>query len=187
MRAALHPTSLPDGYPRHLEHDLVLHDGTLVRVRPIVPDDAAVLADEILTADSETLYLRFFTSSVRPDAAMLARLTVMDYRSALAVGAIESETGTSLGIARYAEVDESTIEVAVSVKAGWRRHGIARHLLDIIEAAARDRGYVTSLAIYLVENEPAAQLFARRGYHVRSTDRGIVEATLDLTGEGNGA
>lgn len=159
----------------------MLDDGTLVRVRPIVPDDAAVLHDEILTADSETLYLRFFTSSVRPDEAMLARLTVMDYQSALAVGAIEAETGTSLGIARYAEVDSSTVEVAVSVKAGLRRHGIAGHLLDIIEAAARERGYTTSLAIYLVENEPAAALFAKRGYHWRSTDRGVVEATLDLT------
>lgn len=187
MRASLHPTPLPDGYPRHLEHDLALEDGTVVRVRPIVPGDAAVLGEEIRTADSETLYLRFFTTSVRPDAAMLARLTVMDYRSALAVGAIDVENGTPLGIARYAEVDGSTVEVAVSVKAGWRRHGIARHLLDMIEDAARRHGYSTSLAIHLLENEPAAELFAKRGYHVRSTDRGVVEATLDLTAEAGAA
>ena len=181
MRAILHPTTLPPGYPGDLAHDLVLDDGTVVRVRPIVPDDAAVLADEILTADSETLYLRFFTSSVRPDRVMLDRLTVMDYRTALAVGAIEIATGTSVGIARYAEVDASTVEVAVSVKSGWRMRGIAGHLLDVVENAARGQGYDTCLAIYLVENDPAARLFARRGYHVRSTDRGVVESALDLT------
>jgi GNAT superfamily N-acetyltransferase len=182
MRAILHPTALPPDYPGDLAHDLVLEDGTMVHVRPIVPDDAAVLADEILTADSETLYLRFFTSAVRPDRAMLDRLTVMDYRTALAVGAIEIATGTSLGIARYAEVDPSTVEVAVSVKPDWRTRGIAGHLLDVVEIAARERGYEACLAIYLMENDAAARLFARRGYHVRSTDRGIVEAALDLTG-----
>lgn len=185
--APIDPTNIPPGYPEELEADVVLADGTRAHMRPIVPDDAEALADEILTADSETLYLRFFTTSVKPDDEMMERLTVLDYRTALAVGMIDVETGESMGIARYAEVDAEAVEVAVSVKREWRRRGIADRLLDTVEAAARRAGYRRSTALYLLENAPAAALFERRGYRVVGANRGIVEISLDLIEEGSPA
>ena len=40
---------------------MVLADGRGLFVRPIVPEDAPVILDEIEAADAETLYHRFFT------------------------------------------------------------------------------------------------------------------------------
>jgi GNAT superfamily N-acetyltransferase len=179
MHASIHPVSPPSGYPVELEQEVSLADGTRVHLRPVVPEDADVLANEILTADPETLYLRFFTTSVRPDEDTLERLTVMDYRTSLAVGCI-TPGGEPIGIARYVALDDKIVEVAVAVKPGWRRTGVADRLLDAVERAAADRGYLTVSAVYLAENAPAAGLFAGRGYAVGETDRGTVEIALDL-------
>lgn len=183
MIASIDPHTTPPDYPHELEQDLVLANGALAHVRPVVPGDAAVLAEEILTADSETIYLRFFTTDVRPDDAMLETLTVMDYHTRLAVGLI-ADTGVPVGIARYAAVDDTAVEVAVSVKTGWRRLGIASQLLEIVERAAAERGFTRADALYLSHNKPAESLFAARGYVVDNIESGITHSSLDLKAVG---
>ena len=179
MFATIHPDTPPAGYPAELEQDVVLSDGMRLHLRPIVPADAALLADEILAADSETLYLRFFTTNVVPDKTLLEALTVMDYRSRLAVGLI-TESGVAIGIARYAAIDETNVEVAIAVKTQWRRRGIAHKLLDVVESAAAARGFGRAHALYLSHNKPAQELFAARGYRVESIESAIIDTTLDL-------
>lgn len=181
MLALVHPVSPPDGYPFDLESDVTLPDGTSARIRPIVPEDADVLADEILMSDPETLYLRFFTSDVRPDAELLRRLTVMDYRTHLAVGLV-THAGVSVGVARYGAIDDEAVEVAVSVKPEFRRQGVAGLLLDVLESAAAACGYRRSQALFLSHNRPAETLFARRGYRTGAIVSGVTETWLDLDG-----
>jgi hypothetical protein len=54
MYAPIHPESPPPGYPVELETEVSLDDGTRAHLRPVVPDDADILAHEISTADPET-------------------------------------------------------------------------------------------------------------------------------------
>jgi GNAT superfamily N-acetyltransferase len=103
----------------------------------------------------------------------------MDYLTSLAVCCITPK-GESIGIGRYVALDDTTVEVAVAVKPGWRRNGVADRLLDATERAAADRGYSAVSAVYLAENSPAGALFAARGYEVTGTDRGVVSIALDL-------
>lgn len=154
---------------------MALADGTVVLVRPIVPEDAFALGDEIMTADAETLYQRFFTTNVQADRSTLDRLTVLDYATTLALGCIHVATGAPVGIARYAAVDGETVEVAVAVKHGWRRRGVGTLLLGLVEEAAASRGFIRLSAFHLGENHRAAALLARRGYKVVGAERGVVE------------
>src|SRR5215467_2735833 len=50
----------PAAYPRELEGDISLADGTIVHVRPIRPSDQAGLMEFSRRLSAETVYLRFF-------------------------------------------------------------------------------------------------------------------------------
>ncbi len=176
----MRPQSIPDGYPHELERTARLGNGASVFIRPIVPEDAPRLAEEILVADSETLYLRFFTTNVQPDAAMLEALTVLDYRERLGV-AMLSATGDTVGVARYGAIDASSVEVAVSVKKRWRRLNAGNVLLATVEEAASRRGYTKAIALHLTENQGAQRLLEQRNYRRTAVGDGIAEMVLDLS------
>ncbi len=181
----MRPQSPPTGYPHELERVTQLANGASVFIRPVVPEDAPRLAEEILTADSETLYLRFFTTNVQPDPAMLEALTVLDYAQRLAVAMLSAD-GDTVGVARYGAVDADAVEVAVAVKRRWRRLGAANLLLAAVEEAAARRGYSQAMALHLTENTGAQRLLERRGYRRTGVSEGIAETAVDLALAENG-
>ena len=174
------PPDVPDGYPRTFERRLTLADGVEVLVRPVVPADAALLADEVAHADAETLYLRFFTPSIRLGPDRLRRLTDLDYRHRFAVAAF-AEDGEGIGIARYEGDAASTeAEIAVTVKPGWRHRGVASRLLELLDEAGRDNGIEGFFAYYLEENDGAAALLAGSGFGRPVFEDGVVKVTKRL-------
>ena len=172
------PAEAPAGYPFEYERRIKLRDGSTARVRPIVPDDAEQLAEEIAAADEETLYLRFFTPVVHLDEAKLQRLTRLDYQDRFAVAAF-TEDGDGIAIARY-DGNKSEAEVAVTVKPDYRRVGLATKLFRILEEAARANGIERLYANYLAKNEPAEALMAASGYGRPTYDSGIATVIKEL-------
>jgi len=160
---------------------MVLVDGRRVRVRPIVPDDAAQLADAIAQADEETLRMRFLGWSPSMDVAMVRHLVEVDYHLRLALVALDSN-GRGVGIARYEGVEgDDCAEVAVAVSRDWRRVGLGGGLFLLLAQAAIARGIRRFRVLYLVENEEVARLLRASQLPSRSTvSRGVVEAELDL-------
>ncbi len=74
----------PPGYPRELEREVVLRDGTRVRIRPIRPEDAPGLVAAYDRLSAHSAYQRFFSVRRRlpPDWAQF--LATVDYRQRLA-------------------------------------------------------------------------------------------------------
>lgn len=180
MTPTIRPTELPPGYPVEYERRLVLRDGSEALVRPVVPADAPQLAWEIAHADTETLYLRFFTPALRIDDSRLRLLTELDYRYRFAVAAFAPD-GEGLGIARYeGDPDSPSAEVAVTVKPDWRQKGLASALFAILDEAAAAAGISRLEAIHLTENEAAAALLASCGYGNAVVESGMITVSKDL-------
>lgn len=177
----LSPTTVPSGYPRACEEVLELSDGQRVFVRPVLPEDATLLSVELEHADPETLYNRFFRTSMRVDAALLEYLTVLDYRHRFALAAFGLD-GSAAGIARYeGAVGADTAEVAVAVKPGWRKKGLGTALLVRLEQRAREAGIRHLRADFLEGNEAAAALVARAGFQDPISRHGICSIEHELT------
>src|SRR5450759_530220 len=79
---------LPPDYPSSSESVIRLADGRRVEIRPIVPSDAAELAEAIRTADAETLRARFLGGPPPLTDALLDGLTRVDYVSRFALVAL---------------------------------------------------------------------------------------------------
>ena len=174
--------NLPADYPRELEQHVALADGSTIFVRPVIPDDAGVLADAARTSDPETLYFRFFTTAPRLDEPRINYLTTLDYRRRLALAAF-AEDGTGLAIVRYeGREGAEEAEVAFAVKEGYRRLGIASRLYGMLEEAASARGIHRFTAIYLVENDGAAELLDRLGFSEPVVTDGVAEVSKELPG-----
>ena len=171
---------LPPGYPTDLERRLTLRDGRRVYVRPILPDDAALLRFEIDRLDAETLYHRFFTYNPGLTDEKLRYLAGVDYRRRLALVALD-EKGEGLAVVRYEGLPDSTdAEVAFTVKPAWRRAGLASTMLTILEAAAKDRGIERFTAVYLAENHAAAGVLAGAGFNRPRVTAGTAETEKHL-------
>ena len=173
------PLPRPPGYPRRYEERVRLADGRSVFIRPVVPGDADELAFEIEHADPETLYNRFFRSSIRVDEELLTYLTVLDYDRRFALAAF-AESGVA--IARYEGTPGSDIaEMAVAVKPEWRRIGLASILLERLQDVALDHGIRTLRADFLADNEAARGLIARAGFDPPVYELGVASVESDLT------
>jgi hypothetical protein len=109
---------------------LLLHDGRVVAVRPVTPEDLTALRDAIEHADAETLRMRFLGGQPPRDEASLHHLVEVDYSTRLALVALD-EGCHGVAIARYEGSPGSEIaEAAVTVAPGWRRVGLGTGLLS---------------------------------------------------------
>jgi RimJ/RimL family protein N-acetyltransferase len=176
-----HPRDVPPGYPREYERRIRLTDGRHVRVRPLVPTDAAALGAAIRAADPQTLRRRFLGGPPHVTPALLEHLTTLDYVDRFALAAGDEETGTGVAIARYEPLGEGVAEVAVAVDPAWRCVGLATALIELLAEAALDRGIHTFAATYLAENQPVAALRTLMAKGGRQRIReGIAEFAVSL-------
>ena len=175
------PGGLPPGYPKEYQREEVLRDGRRVFIRPILPSDAAELAEAIRTADSDTLRRRFLGGPPPVTGALLAHLTVVDYVQRFALVAIDMVSGRGAGIARYEPAGKGVAEIAVVVRPEWRRAGLGTLLVLVLAKAAAERGVHTFSASYLAENRPVAALVEDAGGLIRQViEQGIAEFSLTL-------
>ncbi|NND04003.1 MAG: GNAT family N-acetyltransferase [Acidimicrobiia bacterium] len=177
-----HPDQLPTGYPVHLEEEVMLPNGELLWVRPLVPEDAAALAAEFAAVDDDTVYMRFFNPHFRLTADRLRYLTEVDYHHHLALAAMirRGNVYEGVAIARYVERTADDVEGAIVVKPDYRRLGIAGLLLERLADIAAGEGYRTMSASYLESNAGAASLLAACGFGEPTIETGVAHSVRQL-------
>jgi nucleotide-binding universal stress UspA family protein len=161
---------------------VTLRDGVRVRLRPIAPEDRALLAASFERLSEQSRYRRFMTAKSKLSSAELDYLLDVDHSDHEAIVAIEPETGAMLGIARYvrAKEDSELAEVAVTVADDWQRRGVGRALLDRLTYRARREGIRRFNALVLSENRPALGLLEDVGETRRRRSAGELELLIEL-------
>lgn len=166
---------LPPGYPREWEADVVLTDGGVARLRPIMPSDAPKLVAFYGRVSAESKYLRFFAPYPRLSARDVKRFTEVDYVDRVAF--ILTVGDDMIGVGRFDRTEDDRAEVAFLVEDAHQGRGIAQLLLEHLAEAARERGITGFVAEVLPENRRMAQVFADAGYKV---SKGIEDGVLSV-------
>ncbi len=173
----------PAGYPAAWEADVVLHDGSTARVRPIRPQDAEALQAFHVAQSERSTYLRFFAPLERLPDRDLERLVTVDHRDRVALVALAGSAGDEriIGVARYDRIDDDTAEVAFNIADARQGRGLASVLLEHLAAAARERGVRRFVAEVLPQNGRMIAVFREAGYEVRQrTEDGVVTVAFDI-------
>ena len=145
-------------YPAHYESDVVLRDGSTLRLRPIRPGDAEglLLLHDRLSLQSQRF--RFFElAASRADE--VSRLLQADHDNEFVLVA---EAGNRLvGVATYIR-DPRTMEraeVAFVIADALQGRGVGTRMLESLAGVARDHHIETFDAYVLVDNDRMIRVF----------------------------
>ncbi|MGF1668743.1 MAG: GNAT family N-acetyltransferase, partial [Acidimicrobiia bacterium] len=127
-------------YPSEFELDVVLRNGEVVHVRPILPTDGALLVDFFDHLGPESRYFRFFRVKQTLDAREVAYFTNVDYDNRMAL--VVRHDGRMVAVGRYdrSQEEPNVAEVAFAVTDDQQGRGIGTELLQLLTTAARHNG-----------------------------------------------
>jgi acyl-CoA synthetase (NDP forming)/GNAT superfamily N-acetyltransferase len=161
--------------------DVLLADGTTVRVRPIGPEDADALVALHSRFSERTRYMRFFAPYPRIPQRDLARFVNVDHadREALVV----ESGGLLIALGQYERLGEGSpdAEVAFAVEDTYQGKGVGSVLLEHLAAAAPRAGITRFVAEVLPQNGAMLRVFADAGFQVtREYADGVVHLTFPI-------
>jgi RimJ/RimL family protein N-acetyltransferase len=162
-----------------------LRDGTGVEIRPIRPDDKALLARGWALLSRESQQRRFLTPKPRLTRGDLRYLTEVDGETHVALIAVLADRPTHVaGVGRFVRLtdDPETAEFAIVVGDPFQGLGLGARLADVLAGRAVELGIKHFTATVLTENEPIQRLIARISNHLTYDHQtgGVREVVADL-------
>jgi acetyltransferase len=167
-------------YPVELEVEVV-HGEERLQLRPIRPQDEALLQRFIRHLTPEDIRLRFFGPLRELTHEMAARLTQIDYDREMAFLLLEGpkDDGELLGVGRLAaDPGFEQAEFALIVASDRQRKGYGELLLRHVVAYAKSRGIKRVIGHVLRENRKMLELSKRLGFAPMSGRAGHPDITV---------
>jgi acetate---CoA ligase (ADP-forming) len=159
--------------------DVILRDGTTLRLRSPEPDDREALLEFFHGLSQQSLYRRFHgLPSV--DERLVEPLTSVDWQeSGALVGSIDDEI---VAVANFVRLrDPAAAEVAFAVADEYQRRGIGTRLLEQLSGLAGELGIERFMAMVLPENRQMLGVFEAVGFVVtREVAGGEVELSFPI-------
>ena len=157
-------------YPAQYETEVLLKDGSIMRLRPIKGEDVERWLAFVSRLSPRTKYLRFhhIPTLSREDAI---RFCNVDYKDTFAFVAevLRDKHEGIVAIGRYYRLpDKSTAEVAFVIEDPYQGKGIGTKLMEWLANVARDNDITAFEASVLAENEEMMTVFRDYGFHIIS-------------------
>lgn len=178
-----HPRLAIRPYPAEWEQCLTLKDGTVIRVRPLRPEDERLYPPFFARMTDEDLRLRFFARVRELGHSFIARLTQIDYARAMAFIAIEEATGEMLGAVRlHGDPARTHGEYAIAVRSDLKGKGLGWELMRLIIRFARREGYEEIRGEVLRENTTMLAMCAALGFeaHPEADSPEVMAVSLNV-------
>lgn len=195
-RVILHPASVPDSdlphpairpYPSQYVWEWQTSDGTAFTLRPIRPDDEALMVDFHHQLSETSVYMRFFLPlklDFRVSHERLFTKCFIDYDREIAIVAEYTEDHSARHLAGIGRLirkhSDNTAEVAFLVADKFQNRGLGTLLLEKMILIARKEGISGLEGATLSENYGMKDVFARAGFRFSPPEDGVVTAVLHL-------
>ncbi len=153
------------GYPAHREADVVLRDGSTVRLRPVRRGSEASLLRFFEGLSVASQAFRFFSGA--PDLEQTAAtMADVDYASRYGILAIRGEDERVVGHGVYVGLSPGTAEVAFAIAEGLQDKGLGTILLAHLAQVAEANGIAAFVAEVLPQNHRMIEVFRESGFPV---------------------
>jgi acyl-CoA hydrolase/RimJ/RimL family protein N-acetyltransferase len=173
-------------YPRELEEELKLPDGTEILVRPIRPDDEPRIKGMFYSFSEQTKYLRYHGTLKTMPHNRLQVFCNIDYDTEMALVVERGVTGHAdiIGVARYmTNAAKRSAEMAFVVADAYQRKGLGTLLFRRLIEVGKQAGIRQFTADVLPENSGMLRIFHRSGLTTETTtDEGVVRVVMTVPG-----
>lgn len=163
--------------------DLVTRSGFAFHVRAAGPSDESALGAFFEDVDKEDLRFRFLSAIQKVSHTQLEPLVSVDHNATENFLAIELETGRILATAMMA-ADKAMqhAEVAIAIRADFKRRGISWMLLEHVARFAAAKGIQTLESLESRDNHEAIELERDMGWRATSCpgDAALMVLKTDL-------
>ena len=156
------------------QYDVILRDGSTLRLRPPTSEDVGPLLDFLGGLSPQSLYLRFHGHPALTEQ-LVERFVDPDWvETGGLVGVVgDGDAERIVALASYARLrDPRAAEAAFTVADDFQRKGVGTRLLERLAALASEAGIERFVAEVRPENRPMLDVFANAGF----------EATRELAG-----
>jgi acetyl coenzyme A synthetase (ADP forming)-like protein len=167
-------------YPRQYESDVVVRDGSTIRLRPVRPDDAEALRNLHRRLSPDSQHFRFF-GLAQEHPSEISRLLRADYDHQFVL--VAESGGRLSGVASYSRDPASPdrAEAAFTIADVLQGRGVGTRMLEALAEIARDHGIRIFDAYVLHDNERMMRVFLDSGFEVeRRLDGGVFHVMLRL-------
>ncbi len=159
--------------------DVVLRDGSTMRLRPPVRDDAGAVLAFFRKLSDRSLYLRFHGHLDVEERVVEPMLDPDWHERGSLIGTHGSEV---VALAQYVRLrDRRSAEAAFAVADAYQGRGIGSRLLEELARAASGSGIEQFVAEVMPDNAQMLRVFSDAGFaQARSLESGVVEVRLEL-------
>ncbi|HTG13716.1 MAG TPA: GNAT family N-acetyltransferase [Blastocatellia bacterium] len=160
----------PAPHPTHRAGDVVLRDGSTVKVRPLEPQDEQRLLDFFRLLSEESRWLRFF-SFVKDKllAAEAHREATVDYVRTFGLIALTGGEERVVGHALYSALGDDRADAAFAVADDYQGRGLGTILVGQLAQVAAANGIQVFEADVLASNHKMLGVFRRSGFPIKVT------------------
>src|SRR3954451_12174764 len=162
---------------------ITVPDGSIISIRPIAPEDRALLEVAFAELSDESRYRRFLSPMSNLSPAQLDYLIDVDHHDHEAVIALDEGAERLIGVARYVRTAETVAEPAVAVADDWQRRGVGTALLDALVERAIASGITSFLGYVLVDNPAPLRLLEEVGDITVESSGGASQVEVHLRRE----
>jgi RimJ/RimL family protein N-acetyltransferase len=171
-------------YPSQYESEVLLKDGSRLRIRPIRLEDAEAWTDFVSRLGRYTKYLRFHHVLKKMSMEDALYFCTVDYKDSFAlVAEILRECRWSIAaIGRYYRLpSRHTAEFALVVEDAYQGKGIGTKMMECLVNAARDNDITTFVGDILVENDKMMAVLKDYGFQITSELKaGVYRVTFPI-------
>ena len=160
--------------------DVVLRDGSTVRVRVMQPDEERLLFDLFRSLSEDSRWMRFFCVTKESSLAAEAhREAQVDFCRKVGLIALAGSEERIVGHALYAATSADRAEVAFTIADGYRGRGLASILLGQLAKIAVANGIQVFEAEVSAANHAMLGVFRDSGFHISvKADAGQLHVTF---------
>ncbi len=167
----------------HTAVDVILRDGTTLRLRPPVEGDVPALVTFFAALSVRSRFLRFHGLALAGDR-FVRTLVSPDWAEKGSLIGVMGETDDErvVAVGNYVRLrDPSTAEAAFAVADDFQRKGIGTRLLEQLAQRAAAHGIEAFIAEVLPENQVMLSVFENIGFRAtRVLDGGVVEVRFSI-------
>lgn len=169
-------------YPKKYIVQWKLKNELPVTLRPIKPEDEALVSELFKSFSEQTMRFRFFQIIKDITHETLTRYCNIDYDREMAIVAeVQQEKKRIIGMARLIlEPGRKSGEYAVAVGDEWQGQGLGSKLLDYIIEIGRSMGLETIYGYVMTDNVKMIHLCAEKGFCNEQEEEGITKTVLKL-------
>lgn len=152
--------------------DVLMRDGSILRMRPLQPEDREALIRLFNRCSQDTKRFRFLRMITSLPDSMLDQLVTVDGRDNVALVVLQGKDADEeiVAVGRYHLMPDrhEVAEVSFLVEDAMQRRGIGTVLLDTLAEIGRENGIDYFSADVLADNRTMLSVFRKAGYAITS-------------------